>query len=70
MTEKRSKDGFLRPISFVWTDGNEYEIDRVVNVCPGCSLKAGGYGIRYEVEVAGKRVFMFLEEDKFFMVRK
>jgi len=68
--EERTKDGFLRPISFEWEDGERYEIDRIVTACPGHSLKAGGYGIRYTVMVNGKQTYMFLEENKWFMERK
>jgi len=70
VTEKRTKEGFLRPLSFVWEDGTEYEIDRVINACPGHSLRAGGYGIRYTVEIEGRQTYMFLEEDKWFMEKK
>ena len=68
--EERQKDGFIRPISFIWEDGNEYTIDRILDASPGHSLKAGGYGIRYTVEIEGKRRYMFFEEDKWFMERK
>lgn len=68
--EKRSKDGFIRPISFEWENGKSYSIDRIVSTCPGHSLKAGGYGIRYTVEINGKQKYMFLEEDRWFMERK
>ncbi len=68
--EERRKDGFIRPLSFVWEDGQRYEIDRVIGACPGHSLKAGGYGIRYTVEIEGKRKYMFFEEDRWFMSRK
>ena len=68
--EERRKDGFIRPLRLVWEDGTEYTVDRVIAACPGHSLKAGGYGIRYTVEINGKRKYMFLEEDKWFMERK
>ena len=68
--EERSKDGSVRPLSFVWEDGRTYEIDRVIDFCPGHSLKAGGYGIRYTIEVNGKRSFMFFEADRWFMEKK
>ena len=70
VTEIRTKDGFIKPVSFVWEDGVSYEIDRVIDACPGHSLKAGGYGIRYTIEIDGKRKYMFLEENKWFMEKK
>jgi len=70
VTEIRTKDGFIRPVSFVWEDGNEYIIDRVIDARPGHSLKAGGYGIRYTVEIEGKQSYMFFEENRWFMEKK
>ena len=70
VVEIRLKDGFIRPVSFTWEDGLEYQIDRVIDACPGYSLKAGGYGIRYTVEIQGKRRHMYFEENKWFMERR
>ena len=66
VVEVRRKDGFIRPVSFIWEDGN----DKIINAQPGHSLKAGGYGIRYTVEIRGKRRYLFFEEDRWFMERK
>jgi hypothetical protein len=74
VTEDRLKDGRLIPRSFVWEDGARYEIDRVLDIRPAASLKAGGAGVRYTVMVQGRESYMFLEEDsgaeKWFMERK
>ena len=67
-------DGRVLPRSFIWEDGNRYDIDRVVDICRAVSLKAGGSGLRFTVQVGGKKTFMFLEEDhgidRWFMERK
>ncbi len=63
-------DGGFKPTSLVWEDGREYEIDRVTDIRRAASLKAGGAGIRYTCKVAGKEVYLFLEEDRWFMERK
>ena len=42
-----TKDGRLLPRSFIWKDGQIYEIQRVTDVRRAASLKAGGVGIRY-----------------------
>jgi hypothetical protein len=72
--EKRTKDGRLIPISFVWEDGSEYDIDKVLDVRNAASLKAGGAGVRYTVKVRKKETFIYLEEDggvlRWFMERK
>jgi hypothetical protein len=64
VVERRLQDGQLIPLSFVWEDGTEYEIDRVMDVRRAASLKAGGAGMRYTVRVKRKDTFMFLEEDR------
>ena len=68
--EQRTKTGVLLPINFVWEDGETYMIDKIIDACPGHSLRAGGYGIRYTVEVGGARIYMFLEEDRWFIAKK
>ena len=68
------QDGTICPRSFVWEDGKRYDVDRVIDVRPAASLKAGGAGLRYTVRIRQKEVFMFLEEDhgidRWFMERK
>ena len=67
-------EGNIRPVSFVWEDGNTYEIDRILDKRPAASQKAGGAGIRYYVRVRSKSTYMFMEEShgvtKWFMERK
>lgn len=63
-------DGGFEPTSLVWEDGREYAIDRVTDIRRAASLKAGGTGIRYTCKVRGKEVWLFLEEDRWFMERK
>jgi hypothetical protein len=74
VNEDRMKDGKVVPLSFVWEDGRRYEIDRILDVRPAASLKAGGAGMRYTVRVRNRETYMFLEEDsgavKWFMERK
>jgi hypothetical protein len=74
VNEDRQADGQVLPRSFVWEDGSRYEIDRVKDVRPAASLKAGGVGLRYTVMVRNRETYMFLEEDgcvsRWFMERK
>jgi hypothetical protein len=63
-------DGRLLPCAITWEDGHEFEIDRVVDVRRAASLKAGGAGIRYTVEINGRKTYLFLEEDKWFVERR
>ncbi|MGI5912333.1 MAG: hypothetical protein ACOX6E_07135 [Syntrophomonadaceae bacterium] len=62
-------DGGLEPISFIWEDGHEYKIARIVDVRRAASLKAGGVGIRYTCKVHNQVVYIFFEEDRWFMER-
>jgi hypothetical protein len=57
-------DGTLRPRSLVWEDGTRYEIDRVVDVQRRASLKAGGLGLRYTVEMGRHTRYLWLEESE------
>jgi hypothetical protein len=57
-------DGNIKPVSFVWEDGNKYEIDRIIDIRRAASLKAGGAGLRYSVRVKSKQTYMYLEETK------
>lgn len=74
VNEDRLKDGRLLPLSFVWEDGNRYEIDKIIDTRPAASLKAGGAGLRYTVRIKNRERYMFLEEDngscKWFLERK
>lgn len=63
-------DGGFKPIAFIWEDGHEYEINKVTDIRRAASLKAGGAGIRYTCKVHNQEVYLFLEEDRWFMERK
>jgi len=54
-------DGMLIPKSLIWEDGREYIIDRIIDVRPAASLKAGGQGDRYTVKIMGKQSYLFFE---------
>lgn len=72
VTAEFSSDGKIIPLSFVWDDGRVYAIDRVVDIRPAASLKAGGFGLRYTIKVCGKESYMWLENGgtRWFMERK
>lgn len=54
------------PISIFWSDGREYEIDKILDVRP-TSSKSGGMGLRFEVRMRGKIRFLFLDEYVWFV---
>lgn len=65
-----SREGRIRPTSFIWEDGRRYEIDKVVDVRRAASLKAGGIGMRYTCMIQGKQTYLYLEDERWFMERK
>jgi hypothetical protein len=74
VNEIRFRDGRLLPLAIVWENGVRYKIDKILDVRPAASLKAGGAGIRYKIKVRDRETYLFLEEDKhgdkWFMERK
>ena len=60
-------DGTVLPRSFVWEDGERYTIDRVIHIVPAASLKVGGRGIRYTVEIGANERYIFRDEDRWFV---
>ena len=65
------ENGKITPRSFVWKDGRSFDIDRVLDIRQGVSLKVGGIGLRYKVRILGKETFMWLEDgNRWFMEGK
>ena len=63
-------DGNITPLSLIWEDEREYEIDRVLDVRRAASLKAGGFGLRYTVMIQGRQRYIWLEEKRWFVEPK
>lgn len=55
------EDGRLIPRRIRWEDGRLYDIERVTDIRPAPSLKAGGQGDRYTVQISGKKTYLFFE---------
>lgn len=70
VTARFASDGDLRPLAVQWEDGRIYQVDRVLDVRPAASLKAGGAGIRYRVLIGSCETFLFLEENRWFVERR
>ena len=68
--ELRREDGTILPREITWEDGHSYEVERVLDIRPAASLKAGGAGIRYTILVEGKRKYFWLEDQRYFVERK
>jgi hypothetical protein len=61
VTAAFGSDGRLTPLSLIWEDGQEYPIDRVLDMRPSPALKAGGQGDRYTIRTCGKESYLFFE---------
>lgn len=55
-------DGRQHPIHIVWRDGKKLPVSRIRRATPAASLKAGGAGIRYTVDIAGRQAYLFQED--------
>ena len=56
-------DGRLIPKEIIWSNGEKYEIDKVIAEQRRASLKAGGCGIRYTCRIMGGEHYLFYEEN-------
>lgn len=70
MIVRYTQDGQIIPLAVRWSPELLFEIDKVLDVRPAASLKAGGTGIRYLCRIQGKERFIWLEEDKWFVDAK
>lgn len=67
MVVRNHPDGTITPLAIWWAEGEIYEIDKVLDVRPAASLKAGGAGIRYTCRISHSVRFLWLEENKWFV---
>jgi len=63
-------EGNMTPMSIIWGDGTEYEIDRVLDKRRAASLKAGGFGDRYTVRIRNRERYLFFEDGRWFVEGK
>ncbi len=57
------EDGCIQPLTIIWGDGRRFNVDHQFgNPQRAASRKVGGCGLRYDVQVEGKRTFLFLED--------
>lgn len=67
---KFDREGNIEPITVKWEDNTIYQIDRVLDVRRGASLKAGGSGMRYVVRIGNNRTVLYHEDPAWFVERK
>lgn len=66
-----TKGGKLLPFSVRWTDGTEFEIQRITEIRRAASLKAGGVAIRYTCIISGWESHLYYDEhNRWYVERK
>jgi len=55
------EDGVMLPRVITWENGDQYEIDRILDIRQAAAMKAGGQGDRYTVRIKGKQSYLFFE---------
>lgn len=60
---RHSADGKVCPEAIVWEDGRLFAIDKILDVRPAASLKAGGQGTRYTCDIGGNVRYLFYDND-------
>ncbi|TYQ16535.1 UNVERIFIED_CONTAM: hypothetical protein Cloal_3082 [Acetivibrio alkalicellulosi] len=64
---KYTKEGNKIPLEIIWTDSRKFSIDKITDIKKASSLKSGGKGIRFTCKIMGKKVYLFLDDDKWFL---
>ncbi len=67
VTARFTEDGRIIPLKILWHDGTVFFIDRVLDLRPAASLKAGGAGIRYTCRIRDTETYLFLEKNRWFV---
>ena len=70
VTARFDTEGRIIPLKLLWHDGSVFFVDRVLDVRPAASLKAGGAGIRYTCRINNTETYLFLEENRWFVEEK
>lgn len=70
VTARFDEAGAMTPLSIRMPDGRSFEITRVLDMRRAASLKVGGIGTRFLIEVNGKRTYLFFEDPAWFVEEK
>ena len=60
-------DGRIVPLKFRTEEGQPVIIDKILDVRPAASLKAGGRGMRYTCRVGDRQVYLFHDHEHWFL---
>jgi len=56
-----SADGLVTPLYIYWGDGRKFKVNSVTERRPARSLKDGGAGIRYTIQVGSTLTHLFFD---------
>ena len=59
--------GEVKPLRIKWEDGRVFEIDRVIDIRRASSRKSGGIGTRFTCMIRNKQVYLFQDENLWFI---
>ena len=62
--------GLITPKTIIWKDDTKFHISKVLDYRPCASLKTGGIGIRYTIQIDSTITYLFLEETRWFVETK
>lgn len=64
---RQDKSGATRPLRIIWENGRVYEVERLLYICRAASMKVGGCGMRYTVQICGRETYIFEEDGRWFV---
>ena len=64
---RKDKSGATRPLRIIWENGRVYEVERLLYICRAASMKVGGCGMRYTVQICGRETYIFEEDGRCFV---
>lgn len=62
-----TNEGGKVPLEIQWGDGQVSSIDRVIDVRKNATLKADGRGLRYTCRVEGKPMYLYSEDELWYV---
>ena len=67
---RQDKSGATRPLRIIGENGRVYEVERLLYKCRAASMKVGGCGMRYTVQICGRETYVFEEDGRWFVEAK
>lgn len=65
-----SENGEPKPMYIGWEDNRYFKVDKVLEVLPAASLKAGGQGLRFKLRIGQTTTYVFYENPAWFVEKR